>query len=69
MDRRGSGDNGSVTSTAKGSSSRQGGMERCCQSRHQGTSASWWNKVRTFAFAKLVILSLGFPKPQPAICN
>jgi len=32
MDGRGDGDNGSATSTAEGSSSRQGGMERCSQS-------------------------------------
>jgi len=37
---RGGGDNGSATSTAEGSSLRQGGIERCSQSRHQGTSAS-----------------------------
>jgi len=29
MDGRGDGDNESVTSTVKGNSSRQGGMERC----------------------------------------
>jgi len=36
MDRRGDGDNGLVTSTAKRSSSRQGGLGRCGQNRHQG---------------------------------
>jgi len=45
MDGRGDGDNGSATSTAEGSSSRQGGMERCSQSHHQWTYASLWNKV------------------------
>jgi len=42
-----SGDNGSATLVVnyKGSSSRQGGMERCGQTCHQGTSASRWNKV------------------------
>jgi len=35
MDGRGGGKNGSATSKAEGSSSRQGGMERCGQSRHQ----------------------------------
>jgi len=40
MDGRGGGDNRSVTSIVKRMSSRQDGMERCGQSRHQGTSAS-----------------------------
>jgi len=40
MDGQGGGDNESVTSTVKGNSLRQGGMERCGQSRHQGTSAA-----------------------------
>jgi len=45
MDGRGGGDNGSVTSIVEGSSSREGGLKRCDQSRNQGTSASGWNKV------------------------
>jgi len=45
MDGRGGGDNGSVTSIVEGSNSREGGVKRCGQSRHQGTSASRWNKV------------------------
>jgi len=40
MDGRGGGDNESATSKAEGSSLRKGGMERCSQSRDQGTSAS-----------------------------
>jgi len=45
MDGRGGGDNETATSTPDGSSSRQGEVERCGQSRHQGTSASRWHKV------------------------
>jgi len=45
MDRRGDGDKGSATSTAKRSSSRKGGLERCGQNRHQVVSACRWNKV------------------------
>jgi len=40
MDGRGGGDNGSETSTVRGSSSRQVGVEGCGQSRHQGNSES-----------------------------
>jgi len=40
MDGRAYGDNRSATSTAKRSSLRQGGLERCAQNRHQGASAS-----------------------------
>jgi len=43
MDGRGGGDNGSATLTVKGS--RQGGMKRCGQSRHQGTSDKMTSKV------------------------
>jgi len=39
MGGRSGGNNRSATSTVKGSRSGQGGIERCDQSRQQGTSA------------------------------